>query len=542
MKEITPSQSIDIGKNWKQGVLPGYENEVANLLTAKKFEELKEFFTNPYGRVTAVKQNPRDITSAVLTARLSRAGQRDVTELFWNEFRTKTGETVADKILNEFGDDSVREDASGYLFIRDVSVLTSMQAFRHPLITGIEASTRYINWGDLPIEDFAVLPEKISDDPEAKEIYLRAVNDTWQTYKNLWPQVWDHVTKSTPREEDQPEAAYKKAVKGAVCDALRGLLPLGTKTNFAIHANYRALSELIMNLRASDLTETRDVANEMAVELKKVNPVFIGVVDSDHGTEWVQHQNKTNKTLKKFGEGGKGRSNGENLNVAVEILNGSWSKDVLREALVSKNGNLVGYGEQELAEEFLPNGALRKLLKDLGNARTNRRHKLPDVVNSAVVRIKVENLSFGAFKDLNRHRPLLFKSEPDWSGRRGYVIPDIIRKIGGKVEASYRLTQEGLLLSKKKLEEKFPEESKLLLSHGTKTAYEFISGLAEAFWIVEIRSGQSGNPEYREIAIEAYKGIIEASAAFQDLGHFVDEKKYELGRIQEAVRTELKEK
>lgn len=534
MKEIQPSAQIEIEKGIQQDVLPGYEGEVAALLNVQKFNELNKFFTNPFGRVTAVRSNPRDMTAAILTARLSRAGERDVSELFWNEFRKRTGEEVGDRILNEFGDDSVREDASGYVFVRDVSVLSSMQIFRHPLITGIESSTRYINWGELPLDEFAVQPERIMNDPEAKEIYMGAVAISYETYRELWPYVWEHFVNTNPREEGQSDTAYKKAIKGATCDALRGLLVLGVKTNFGLHANFRTFSEVIMNLRASDFPETAEVADEIGTELMKVNPVFLKVVDSEHGREWTKYQKLVSKILKGFGTRKVSTiKQQEDLSVTVEVLNKDWSRDLLRAALVAMNGE---------RPEYPINDSLDSLLANIGGARGNRRHKLPNFLNSLVVRDRVENSSFGAYKDINRHRFLLDKSQPDYSGSRGHVVPFEVEKIGGRVKELYVGAQNSIHEAMVKLKEKYPEESKLLLTHGTKTAFEMLMGGGEHFWISEIRSSPGGNPEYRQIAVELYRRLIEAAAKLKILGSFVDENTYTLGRIGEAVRADLKGK
>ncbi len=536
MREFLPSSQIEISKGVKQDVLPGYEEEIAGMLNKRRVETLGDFFTNPTGRVTAIKPNSRDITSAILTARLSRAGERDVTELFIKEFLNKTGEEVGDRILNEFGDDSVREDASAYVFVRDVSVLTSIWIFRHPQLTGIEASTRYINWGELSLQDFAVWPENVMNDPEAEEAYMEGITIARDAYKFLYPKVWDYFVKVSP---DAP----KKAIKGAVCDALRGLLPLGVKTNFGLHATHRTFTEIIMDGRASDFSETAQIANEISCELDKVNKVFNRVVDGDHGRDWTEYRKKVNTILKNFGGNKISTLKPRNdLNIEVEILNQNWAKDLLRAALVSMHGERALLPDDNLYTEFLTYNSLSKLLTEVGNTRTNRRHKIPDFINAVVTRSKYQNLSFGAYKDLNRHRFLLYKSQPDFSGNRGYVIPEDIQKIGSEVERIYKTAQDEIHERMLKLEKNYPEEYKLLLTHGTKTSFETIEGAGEDFWIEELRSIPSGNPEYREIAVKHRKSLIEAATALYHLGSFVNEEKYQLGRVEEATRADLRKK
>lgn len=544
MKEVAPASIIEIAKNIGQGVLPGYEEEIASALTFQKRKELEGYFTNVDGRVTAWKGNPRDMTSAVMTARESRAGERDITELFWKEFRKKFGDAVGNRVVNEFGDDSVREDGSAYLYVQDISVLTSLYIFfRHPLVTGIEASTRYINWGELPIDDFVVHPDVVMNNPEAKQLYEKAAGISYETYKTLWQPVWDYVVSTNSKPEGMVETPYKIAVKGAVCDALRGLLPLGVKTNLGIHSDFRTLSELIMDLKASEFSEAREIGEEMAVESKKVNPVFMGIVDNDHGAAWTEYQRKSNDVLSKFGKGRTRWIRRENfdLNIKVEVLNKNPHGDLMRGALVFNNGNLADYDDFELNREFSSYSRLEKLLDDVSAIRTNRRHKV-DFINSVILRIRFENLSFGSFKDFNRHRPLLIKSEPDWSGERGFVVPDVIEKIGGEVREKYINAQRDIAILRQRLGGIYPEEAKLLNTHGTKSAFEIEAGLSEGFWISELRSLPSNNPENRKVAMGIHKGIVNALPIAKHLEKFVDQNEYTLGRIGEAVRADLKGK
>jgi hypothetical protein len=164
------------------------------------------------------------------------------------------------------------------------------------------------------------------------------------------------------------------------------------------------------------------------------------------------------------------------------------------------------------------------------------------LVNVIVLNAKLKNLSFGSFKDINRQRFILKKTEPDWSGKRGFVIPDVIKQYGRKAKDLYIKAQEKMIGAKRKLEEKYPEESKLLLTHGMKTSVEMTFGLGEDIWIEELRSVASNAPENRKIAIGLYQETIKQIPMLSVLGKFVDQNEYTLGRIGEAVRADLKGK
>ncbi len=568
MKDILIGDRIDISKGVGQYILPNWEDEISKNQNLHKRQILEHFFTNIDGRVTAIRGTMPSGLSAALTARFSRAQEFDIPELFWKEFvqgknlgidfqtlssvgngdiekllSNEKASNMIRKILDEFGDDSVREQASGYVMVKGASVLTSIQAFGHPLIKGIEASTRYIDWGSLSEEEFCIMPVEISQSAEALQIYKEAMNEARSAYKILWPQVWDFIVRANPQKEDQSDVAYKNAIKGATCDALRGLLPLGVRTNFGIHADYRSLTETIMNLRASPLAETRQIADEMAAELVKVNKEFVGVVQGEHGRKWTEYEKEEKRLIHNFIDiSDRTEVPTPHLGVSAVILNADWQKDLLAGLILSENPGTTEENLGQLVKQCLMEDKLTNYLKQLGAVRTNRRHKLPTLFENVAVLVRIENLSLGAWKDLNRQRKLLSKSRSDMNGDRGFVVPKEIEVIGGAVKEIYSTTMRNLLIAKHKLEQKYPDESKLLLPHGARTSVYMAMGLGEFFWITELRSIASGNSEYRQIAIELYKSLLKQAPLLANLGSFVDQNEYTLGRITEAVKADLKGK
>lgn len=566
MKEIKPQTIIDSHGGGRQGVLPGWEDEVAELLTRQKEDLLSQFFTNVGGDVHVIRGSMPPVLAAALITRFSRAQETNITEIFWEEFienpeigisliaeqmgadgglegvlAEERASKIIRRVLEKFGDDSVREQASGYVIIQDSSVLFSLLAFRHPLITGIEASTRYINWDEKDENGHYryIVPEAIKGTKHEQQ-YIEAMDNLFEVYGELLGPVRDYVIANNPKPDGMKDSVYETAVRGRVLDNLRKLLPLGIKTNFGLHARYRSLTELIMDLKASGLEEARKFAEKMTEELLKVNPEFVSVVESEHADAWVKFKRGVNRALRKFSIEDVSDKD-LSMGVQVRVLNKDPLMDVVIGAISSLRPGLKEEELKRIASEKINDGSYKDLFREIGEARTNRRHKLPEFFQRLSLAISIDGTSFGSAKDFNRHRDNLDKTDFDWSGRRGIYVPEDIEAIGGEIKDKYLSAQERALKVSQEMAEDFPQEARMLFTHGTKTSMELVVGLGQAYWIAELRSIASGDPEYRRFAQEIHRQL---EAQLPDivplLGNFVDTHDYQVGRIKEAVTADLK--
>lgn len=557
-------------KEREQYVLPMFEEEIELLERALKQRFLEPFFTNLDRDVYALTGNLPPILAAVLVARQSRAETRDARELLWEEFTEVdelglvairevlesgfdideflASERAAKKIKNiidGFGDDSVREQASAYVMFQNQSVFATTFGVVHPLLTRIEASTRYINWGKKENGRYLYKELNFGDDLEAKEIYENSMEACFGTYGELWQPVWDYVVEMNPRGAGVSEAAYMSSVRGKVCDNLRGLLPLAALTNFGLHGDFRSLSELVMNLRASENEEMRQMGDQMYEELEKVNPEFIAVANNEHGRAWTAHRQVTREKLAR--EKALARlSMADEVGSRVEVESSAFDfmYQIARAYLASLNPTADIDSLDEEAGNMVDSGEMAKLLADIGQLRKNRRHELPEFLKEITVNVKFRDVSFGTLKDLFRHRRILWRSQPDLSGQRGNHIPKDIRAIGGEVLAKYQAAQiyaaEAVGWMRKRGNE---QAANYLLTHGLFTSFEIKCDLVEAYWISELRSIASGFEEYRWAAQEFWKGLLADIPELELLGSFTNmTESYPLGRIKEAVRADLSQR
>lgn len=162
-------------------------------------------------------------------------------------------EKGAEKFMSSYyvgyGHKSIGDCGSATIFIEDVSMLAAKAIQDWQLYSGQESSTRYI---DFALQSF--------HNPAGTEAGT-AILETWRTfYLKAVEEMKTVLTARYPRNEDEKEAVYEKAIAARAFDTTRGFLPAGASTNLAWHGNLRQFADKLTLLRHHPLTEVRDIA------------------------------------------------------------------------------------------------------------------------------------------------------------------------------------------------------------------------------------------------------------------------------------------
>lgn len=148
-----------------------------------------------------------------------------------------------------YGHKSIGDCGSCTVFVEGVSMLVAKAIQDWPLYAGQEASTRYIDFANQPFLD----PVGTTASKEVLEamraFYLRGVDEMIAALKERHP-----------REPEEKESVYDKAIRARAFDIMRGFLPAGATTNVAWHSNLRQVADKLLELRHHPLDEVRAVA------------------------------------------------------------------------------------------------------------------------------------------------------------------------------------------------------------------------------------------------------------------------------------------
>jgi hypothetical protein len=136
-------------------------------------------------------------------------------------------ERVFQRVLADYGDDSVAQLGGAHVAIEGVSnVLTKVIEWGR-LASYLEQSTRYVPY-DTQVDGRwkYVRPAGVAAHPELLAEYERVLDDVFATYARLNTVVFDHLMTTEAPATDDPAAM--RALRARALDAVRGLLPAAT--------------------------------------------------------------------------------------------------------------------------------------------------------------------------------------------------------------------------------------------------------------------------------------------------------------------------
>jgi len=164
-----------------------------------------------------------------------------------------------------YGHKSIGDCGTCTIFIEGVSMLVAKALQDWPLYSGQEASTRYIDFAHQPFID----PAQTAESNKILEI--------WRTFYMKGLEVLNSkLPERFPKQEEEDEKIYSKAIMARAFDIMRSFLPSGASTNLAWHTNFRQAADHLIRLRHHPLIEVRNVAEKIEEALHEAFPSSFG--------------------------------------------------------------------------------------------------------------------------------------------------------------------------------------------------------------------------------------------------------------------------
>ena len=507
---------------------------------------LAPHFTNLDQPVFALVGLPETVKGA-LFARYSRY-QGTLRRLYLDEFADDIaqapryegeGERAAqlyERIFLGYGDDSVAQLGGAHVACEWVSNVLTKVLQRPRLASYLEQSTRYIPYDSaMPGGGYRYWRH-----PELGPEYARAMDSLFDTYARSLPVVEAWAAERFPRDEAQPESAYRRSIKAKALDLLRGLLPAASLSHMGIFASGQAYEQLVLHLMASPLPEAREYGQMILTELNKVIPSFLTRVERpERGGEWVDYLRTRGEAAERWAARfGLDRARARASSApSVRLVDVRGSEDDLLAALLFE---AVSAPEEEIRATIrvLPPDERSQLLRELVGERANRRHRPGRGFEAISYRFEVVS-DYGAFRDLQRHRLLTVQWQP-LTPHLGAGLPEELVDAG--VADDYRAALER---SREEYERLVKAGHRELASYslclGYRIRYVLDMNAREAMHLIELRSGREGHPAYRAVAHELHSQIAnvhpQVAAAMK---HVDNETEPRLERILSEIRTQAK--
>lgn len=533
---------------------PGYEK-----FSPEEEHLLEHFVTNSTGSIFALKNLP-EVVKGALFSRYSRS-PRGLRSLLLEEFiandkesefraltlgqsssqgeieqgiALKKAQDFYNRILDGYGDDSIGELGGAHLAIENVSMLAA-KAVESSRIGGspLEKSTRYLPFDEKIGGDYRFYREPMLMASAHKERYLSTCRMLFDAYARLITPVTALVEQQTPKQEHQSLPAYRAALRARVFDLLRGLLPAATLTNMGVYGNGRFFEQLIHKLEAHRLSEVQEIGRKSYEELEKVIPSFVRRAHPNHKThqDFLSFYQKMHSDLEMLvhKHGGKLPAGSS---TAVCLID-SDPKAVAKVAAAllfpmthTSFDALMSYCERLSQED------VAQLFDAATDAREQRRHKSPRALEYANFIFDITT-DFGAYRDLQRHR-ILTQQQQLLTCFHGFYIPAEL--MDTPMEKEYVRAMNAAKEAYDCIAQDLPVEAQYVVPMAYKIRFSLALNLRALQWICELRSSPAGHENYREVAQQMARCVIEKFPLFERFFKFVDYSVPVLGRLQQEEK------
>ncbi|ABK76908.1 thymidylate synthase [Cenarchaeum symbiosum A] len=524
---------------------------------------MRGHFSNHDRPVFAIT-TPRQADRGALMSRYSRTG-KSMRRVFLDEFRGKKGrgEKFYERVLVEYGDDSVAELGEAQIAIEGLSNIAVKSIEDRRLgLSYLEKSSRYVSWDAKEGGKYRFYRGPGIMESRHADTYVNACNLSFDTYSRLLKEMIPYIKERNPigrysfqdssdgsrklfgrlKEKDDiksAEAAYSRSTKAKALDVLRGLLPASALTNVGITGNGRAFEYLLSVLRASKLHEERRLAELIRAELEGVLGAFVRRADGAHGVEMQEYLQRVRRASKWLASNRFVNSGGPKSKVKlVEWEPESRAMDRVVAALAYDQAPGSPLGAMISAAKKIPMNEKGKIISGFAGLRRNRRHRPHRAFEMTYYTFDLLT-NFGMFRDLHRHRVLTMERQL-LTTDHGYEVPREVPDIGREKE--YTECLDGSKSAFEKMRGRMPEEAQYVVNFGYNYPYFMRLNLREAAHLIELRTSPQGHEDYRRTAQDMLYMVRKKHPLLSSIIKYADMRGRGLERISSEKRAEEKRK
>ena len=531
--------------------------------SSKEEKILSEHFSNTNSGVFAII-TPRQVDRGALMSRYSRT-DKSMRRIFLDEFlkNKNRGEEFYDRVLLEYGDDSVAELGEAQIAIEGLSnIAVKKIEDRRIGLSYLEKSSRYVAWNKKEKGKYRFYRDSEITKSKFGDLYEETCNFSFDVYsRNIEPMIKyirekypiekysfkdskDNKEKLFPKlkiESDIKSAnmIYRGSTKAKALDILRGLLPASTLTNVGITGNGRAFEYLLTVLGSSELKEEQDLASKIKKELETTIKSFVKRADDKYGKAYqkylkdVKNKSKLITTKQIKSKSTKG--------VFTKIVDYEPEKNAIDKIITSimyEQSPSTSYQNIFQQVKKISKQEKIKIIQEFTKLRTNRRHRPSRAFENVYYTFDLCN-NFGMFRDLHRHRALTLERQL-LTTNHGYSIPNEVKILG--IDKDFKDVMNKTKDTFEKMSKKYPEQGQYVVNFGYNYPYFMKFNLREACHLIELRTIPQGHVDYRRVAQQMYNQINKVHPILSQIMKFVDMKEYDLERFESEKRTEAKRK
>ena len=536
---------------------------VLSEFSIKERKILSDHFSNTDGDVFAII-TPKQVDRGALMSRYSRTN-KSMRRIFLDEFlkNKNRGEEFYNRVLLEFGDDSVAELGEAQIAIEGLSnIAVKKIEDRRIGLSYLEKSSRYVAWNKKEngkyrfYRDQEIMKSKFADMYEETcnfsfDIYSKNIDSMITYIREKYPIEKYSFKDSTDGKEKlfsklkneidvkSANMIYKGSTKAKALDILRGLLPASTLTNVGITGNGRAFEYLLTILASSELKEVQDLASKIKKELDIDIKSFVRRADDKYGKAFQKYLKDVKNKSKSIAV--KEIKSKPTTGVVTKLVDYEPEKiaiDKIITSIIYEQSPSTSYQNILQQVKKFSKERKNKIINEFTKLRTNRRHRPSRAFENIYYTFDLCN-NFGMFRDFHRHRALTLERQL-LTTDHGYIIPNEIKVLG--IEKDFKDCMNKTKETFDKIRTKYPEQGQYVVNFAFNYPYFMKFNLREACHLIELRTVPQGHVDYRQVAQQMFKEINKVHPSLSKIMKFVDLKEYDLERFESEKRTEEKRK
>ena len=546
-------------------------------------DDLVGHFSNTDRPVFAITTGLQ-VDRGALMSRYSRSG-KGMRRIYLDEFLRdeKRGERFYEKVLGEYGDDSVAELGTSQIAVEGVSnIAVKKIEDRRIGLSFLEKSSRYVTWAEKRGGHYMYYRGGDLIESRYGDEYAAACDLAFDTYARHLDTMVEYVREACPIEQctfadtslgadvpfnsmrdeasiESAKSVHRSATRAKALDVMRGLLPASALTNVGITGNGRAFEYLLAHLNASPLSEERRVSRMMKAELDSTVGPFVkrAGTDTRHGRMLIDYLDGVRGARRmardllgcggrasssedlaaaaaagRGGDGGGGGPAGAPGASLVESDDQGEALDRIVAALACGESDSVRYADALAAARSAPFAAKAGIVKRCADLRQNRRHRLPRAFEMAAYTFDIVS-NFGMFRDLHRHRMLTMERSL-LTTDHGYAMPPEAEAAGIAREYAECLGESRAVFER--MRGAMPHEAQYVVNLGYNYPYMMSMNLREATHLIELRTVPQGHTDYRRLLQSMYRQMEERHPDLAGVMKYVDMGQYDLARLESEKR------
>ena len=369
-----------------------------------------------------------------------------------------------------YGHASVAEHAIIHMAVENVSRLACDSLEDNRLASYTEKSSRF---QVLP-QGYYHVPTELDGQLSLKEIYISTCSELFETYRQMIDRTLAYLRETHPQQEGERDSAYNLRLRREAIDSCRFLLPAATLTNVGVTINARLMEHAISKLLSSELSEERDVGEELRTKGREITPTLIKYAqENEYLMASMEQQRNRSAPLR----------DSHTDDAEVSLVHWDTQAELkLAAALLYRFASLSYSRVLQLVESMdqpSRHSVIAACLEKLGP------HDAP-VRELEVVDYTFELvMDYGAYREFKRHRMQTYIPQP-LTSNNGYLTPPLILEAGLGEEFAQAMDSVNEAFSR--LNEYSPVVAQYIATHAHKRRVLAKMNLRECYHLFKLRT------------------------------------------------------